>query len=526
MKTSKLAYIEAMEFINHMGVVFSNKRWKQLLDNPHDYWVCRIDRIKWLNLSDEARECVFHRMKVCPERWGRARDIEIAENLLRGKRKLRLHFRKLINAKARELEAMGGDWQAFKELCPWHEVRKAPGWEHCDKAKVGRDIERAFAKFAKTALAANGRTAEIITGATGSGKTYQAIHQARSLGSFAYLAPCRQLAVEAFTFYGTADACLSSGDLRIEGVGDFFGVYETDKDLSAFDSIIIDEAHYLTSYDRGGELVAKILKAAKAGQQIFLLSATLNFTAQDLVLAGLASRITKLPAPSLPKPKKVEPSVAWERLNDGVPTIEFVKRQAEADLSAMTLPHERLRLQFAFQRGEIKHVTATNVLAQGLNFPCQNLIIHENGYEHELTIKQKIGRLGRPGFTTKDDTLTWCLQRNFQPCREVQREFQTRKIAKPRKDRFDDFRDVEWTRNDWERVGHDFGYWYYSNRYALENLRTEERQDPAFSEFRDWFFEELAVENQKAKKEILEQREFLAVIQSNKSASQSARREK
>jgi len=64
---------------------------------------------------------------------------------------------------------------------------------------------------------------KIITGPTGSGKTYQAISRARALGRFAYAAPCRLLAYESFIKYaGPSDRLETGGAQVILGRGSLF----------------------------------------------------------------------------------------------------------------------------------------------------------------------------------------------------------------------------------------------------------------------------------------------------------------
>lgn len=239
-------------------------------------------------------------------------------------------------------------------------------------------------------------TNKIITGATGSGKTYKTIKEAASLGNFAYVAPCRQLAYEIFIDYSKDRDTLSTGEVKIDGDFNFYGVYEslqTDR-LASFDSLIIDEAHFLTDEDRGGHLYCLISSARKFKLNIFLVTATRNFRKlRGFDIVELKSEVKP------PKVCFVDYEEYEQRKEAGVPTIQFCKYSSEAMLSAKTLPSERLQLQLDFRAGRVNFISATNVLAQGINMPCENLYIEANHYDSDEVIAQKIGRLGRRGFT-------------------------------------------------------------------------------------------------------------------------------
>jgi len=59
-----------------------------------------------------------------------------------------------------------------------------------------------------------------------------------------------------------------------------------------------------------------------------------------------------------------------------------------------------------FQEGKINRLVSTNIAAQGLNLPCENLILHLNNWDGKKDICQKIGRLGRPFMGKNDIALT------------------------------------------------------------------------------------------------------------------------
>ena len=274
----------------------------------------------------------------------------------------------------------------------------------------------------------NTQELKLITGGTGSGKTYKAFQLAKKIGTFAYLAPCRQLAVESFTFYGEDDDALSTGDVKIGDRSDsnnLFGVFETAFDVGFYDVVIIDEAHFMTEGDRGSNIRHIVKTSQDAGCSVFLLTATKNFR------KPVAYQHIDLPPRMAAEKTEITFNEAKELRKQGVSTIEFVPNAAEAMISANTLPSERLRLQFAFQRGEIRSITCTNVLAQGLNFPCQNMILDASRWNTPELIKQKLGRLGRPGFVSDDCELTYSVPPSEKST--LKKKIKTKKAMKPQR---------------------------------------------------------------------------------------------
>lgn len=271
--------------------------------------------------------------------------------------------------------------------------------------------------------------AMLITGDTGSGKTY---HTIRNLAksNFIYIAPCRQLVYETYIKYANKSDDLSSGEVKIfnESNSDnsMFAVYESaiNMDLSKYKSLIIDEAHFLGDENRGCGLVHIINKALKAGIKIYLVTATLDVHLGNL---GLTIEHHNLESKyDTPKKVEVNRTTAYQRMFDKVPTIVFIpnirKSEEMADwirdesngqlrvacLHANVLPYERLKTQLDFQNGKIDTIVATDVVAQGLNFTCANMIINVSRFDTPARINQKIGRLGRP-FTNTDKEVTYYL---------------------------------------------------------------------------------------------------------------------
>lgn len=266
---------------------------------------------------------------------------------------------------------------------------------------------------------------QIITGKTGSGKTYHTIKKAQELGKFAYIAPCRQLAYEIYIDYANPIDCLSTGEIKLNTKenGNFFGVYEsaTTDMIQNYESIIIDEAHFITDEHRGANLYNIIKKAKKLKKNIFLVTATINFNITDLKKFELI----ELESSFNPTFKKVTYEEYIERKNNGIRSISFKKYKDDAMLSADTRPSKRLQMQLDYRNKKITYVSTTNVLAQGINMPAKNILIEYNEHDSQELLSQKIGRLGRLGFGTEDEEYTYCM---FCLQEEIEtKEIQTKK---------------------------------------------------------------------------------------------------
>lgn len=267
---------------------------------------------------------------------------------------------------------------------------------------------------------------KLITGATGSGKTYFAINEAKKKGKFLYLAPCRQLAYEVIQDYGTLADSLSTGEVKMKGesCGNMFAVYESGEDISGYDTLIIDEAHFLADEERGANLYHKIRIAKCLDIDVMLLTATPSVDF-EYISKKLKVEIEELELPSVGKKpiKEIDEFEFIERTQAGIPSIYFCKYSSDCELAAIidakkgiktgyitadTPPSLRLETQNKFRSGEITLVYCTNVLAQGLNFPASNILIEYNSYDSEELILQKLGRIGRP-YHCKEEVATYCL---------------------------------------------------------------------------------------------------------------------
>jgi superfamily II DNA or RNA helicase len=247
----------------------------------------------------------------------------------------------------------------------------------------------------------------LMTGGTGSGKTYEAIHQAKELGQTLYLAPCRQLVYETAIKYGNAGDSVSTGEVKIDGDkrGDMYAVFESQRETdNDYDTLIVDEAHFLTDAERG-ECLRNRIKAFQGN--VFLVTATQSFYCPYRYKKVILKPKMRF------KKKKISFDQFLEREEKGVPSILFHKYKDDcgeyggAVMTAETPADERLETQLKFARGELTFVECTNVLAQGLNFPCENLAVLFNEWDGPEIVQQKLGRLGRYGITSQDTLLTY-----------------------------------------------------------------------------------------------------------------------
>jgi Helicase conserved C-terminal domain len=254
----------------------------------------------------------------------------------------------------------------------------------------------------------------LYTGGTGCGKTYKAITESTS---FVIAVPCRQLAYEIYFDYPQHIERIDTGELHMGKIdSNQVCVYENLTDgIISQDVLIVDEAHYLSCAERGGSLFEKVLRNKIAGKQIILLTAT--DTLSDEIKRVLDVHQVEL-QPFMPVPTKTELTYTefCYKVHLGMTAIVFVKytpgeetAQEYADafgidislvgiLSASTPSYERLRTQLNFKFGKLQVVIATNVLAQGLNFPAQGVLIEYNQWDTWELIQQKLGRIARPLF--------------------------------------------------------------------------------------------------------------------------------
>ncbi len=277
----------------------------------------------------------------------------------------------------------------------------------------------------------------LYKGETGCGKTYEAIMKSES---FAIVVPCRQLAYEIFWDYPAKISRIDTGEVHIgDESGNRVYVYENlPEEPIDQQTLIIDEAQFLNDTQRGGELLQKVFNNYSAGKTIILLTAT--DTISDAVKKALCVKEIKLlPFTSVPLKLQLDEVRFANRVFEGLATLVFcrgiptetdIARYAKkfgidpeniSTISSSTPSFERFQKQINFKNGTLKVLLATNVLAQGLNFPAQCVYIEFDPRDTWELIQQKIGRLSRPGYGMKD--CYYCIDRYRMPRREVSHGF-------------------------------------------------------------------------------------------------------
>lgn len=257
-------------------------------------------------------------------------------------------------------------------------------------------------------------------GGTGTGKTYRAIAEAKN-GSYLIVVPCRQLAYEIAIDYDSISEIKTgeaSDTIRDAGTGTV-AVYESARnlDLEKYDTVIIDEFHFVTDYERGSVLIDILEKCQHDQKKVIAMTATDSVPAR--FLKSFQFEKIKLKQNRAYKKKRVNMNQAWDLARNGAQTIYFARKKPDfyklrevaqelsVDLkyaefiSADLSPLERLEIQLRFQKGEIKLLVSTNIAAQGLNFPAELVIIEQNYYDSIELIEQKIGRVARPHVSDK-----------------------------------------------------------------------------------------------------------------------------
>lgn len=263
---------------------------------------------------------------------------------------------------------------------------------------------------------------KIITGMTGTGKTYKALNDCKENGErFIYYSPCKQLVIESYIKYGeiTKDIILT-GEVNIKNKnGNVFTVYEINsKDLiQSVDTVIVDEAHYITEDNRPIKEIVK--KAIELEKNIILLTATLNFeiTDYDFEVVELQpqnkEKITVLYGDRDGDREKMIELIEKEHYQTlcfckSVSEFEetlcryayYIDEEKYEEISGGTQLKDKLIIQQKFVEKSTQFLNATTCVAQGLNFPCELVIIRDSDYLTKENIVQMVGRLGR-GLTDR-----------------------------------------------------------------------------------------------------------------------------
>ncbi len=259
---------------------------------------------------------------------------------------------------------------------------------------------------------------EMFTGGTGCGKTYRMIND----NDHAVIAvPTRQLAYEIFLDYQKMDF-INTGEVHIvrnEQKKNGVVVYENlyDDMIDDYDTIIVDECHFISDEQRGGELLNKIIYALAQNKKVVFGTATNTLCTEMLHKMHIKEtrltpfiEIIKKEIEDFDEMAKIASKNATLVFTKYAPTEQDVDRYAtmldipveKASYISANIPSsERVKKQIAFKNGDLQLMVSSNVLAQGVNFPAVCVIIEYNIYDDWEIINQKIGRAGRPNMATE-----------------------------------------------------------------------------------------------------------------------------
>lgn len=269
----------------------------------------------------------------------------------------------------------------------------------------------------------------LIKGGTGSGKTYKAFEIAKKLGTYMYLAPTKMLAYESFIEYGGYNSRINTSSVKVgdKYAPNYFGCYaqigkynkkqkltsnvkevkEKQRIINVpYDTIIIDEAHWASQNDNHSFWIKKVVNEFDGNiilvtaEEInppegfetlelegFHVEGTVKFWGSEWFDNIQNSRASLAICSSLEQAERVDESLHARGIKH-----HFVYRgMNENDL---------IKSFFDFkENGGV--LVATNMAQQGINLPCDNLLIEPNNYDTTVSISQKIGRIGRRGYTKK-----------------------------------------------------------------------------------------------------------------------------
>jgi len=174
------------------------------------------------------------------------------------------------------------------------------------------------------------------------------------------------------------------------------------------DTIIIDEAHWASQHDNHAYWIKKVVNEFK-GNIILVTAEDINppHGFETLELEGF----------------KVDGTVEYsykgwiDNIQNSRASLAICSSLKDAEYLSEVLNKEKIKhnlvyrgigeedlIKFFFDFKENGGVlVATNMAQQGINLPCNNLLIELNDYDTSVSISQKIGRIGRRGYTKKGD---------------------------------------------------------------------------------------------------------------------------
>lgn len=258
-------------------------------------------------------------------------------------------------------------------------------------------------------------------GPTNSGKTYAALNKARELGTFAYLAPLRLLALEKheeLNHLGVpTDLQTGEESVKVPNAIAISQTLETANFHKSYDCVIVDEFQMLLDQHRGGAYTNVLIGIPS--KEIFLVGSkeALDLAVRAIERLGDTYEVIEFTRKS--QLEIVEPIERVQDLRQGDALLTF-SRKGCLDLKVLldrygisnsiiygALPPEVRKEQARLYRdGETKVLIATDAISMGLNLPIKRVIWSElTKFNGEMVTEvsdslfmQVIGRAGRFGI--------------------------------------------------------------------------------------------------------------------------------
>lgn len=175
-----------------------------------------------------------------------------------------------------------------------------------------------------------------------------------------------------------------------------------------FNTVIIDEAHWASQHDNHSFWIKKVVNEFD-GNIILVTAEDINTPEgfETLELEGF----------------HVEGTVeygysSWiNNIQNSRASLAICSSLKDAEYLSEVLDEKKIKHHFVYrgisedtliksffdfkEKGGV--LVATNMAQQGINLPCDNLLIELNDYDTTVSISQKIGRVGRRGYTKKGE---------------------------------------------------------------------------------------------------------------------------
>ena len=298
------------------------------------------------------------------------------------------------------------------------------------EAKAVEDRAREAARCAELAAAIRVPAPTLRTdrrviahlGPTNSGKTHAALQALMDAPSGAYGAPLRLLAMEVqerlSVHLGKDRVGIRTGEERIRPDAPYVAC--TTELLVPRDTVVLDEAHWLSDSERGGAWTRALLTLEC--RELHLVGSPDVLPLLELAVPGIEvrtyARLAPLTYAGTINMEKIEPGtavVAFSRRAVLALARDIGRRRSVGVLYGAMPPAERRRVASRFTSGEIEVLCTTDVLGHGVNMPIRTIVFAEtskwNGSARvplePWEAAQIAGRAGRFGF--HDDGLVGIL---------------------------------------------------------------------------------------------------------------------